>query len=149
MIARMSDRSGALRDQHDALRDEHDALRDEHDAMRDLLEQVRVELLGGEVAAARDALRRLGAMQGAHIARENTALIPRLGPAARWPARVYLAEHAKLEALHADLLELLAPLPGRCADARLRLALLDALAPFKHLLEHHFEREQQGLFIEV
>ena len=114
-----------------------------------LLEQARAELLDGAVADARDALQRLGAMQQAHIAHENAALIPRLGPTARWPARVYLAEHTKLETMHADLLALLAPLPAHCTDARLRLALLDAHAPYKHLLEHHFAREQQGLFTEV
>ncbi len=133
----------------DGMSDSSTALRDEHDAMLELLEQLRVELLGGAIGAARDALQRLGTMQRAHIAHENGALIPRLGPGARWPARVYLAEHAKLETMHADLVALLAPLPAHCADARMRLALLDSLGPFKHLLEHHFEREQQGLFVEV
>lgn len=30
-----------------------------------------------------------------------------------------------------------------------RLALLDLHAPFRHVLEHHFEREEKGLCVEV
>lgn len=32
---------------------------------------------------------------------------------------------------------------------RLRLALIDASLPVLHLLEHHFEREEKGLFVEL
>jgi hemerythrin-like domain-containing protein len=124
-------------------------LRDEHDAMLETLAAVRVALLRGAVDRAREQLARLGEQQARHIARENAALIPQLPAAARWSARVYLAEHDKLERMHAELVALLAPLPARVDDAELQLGLLDAHAPFKHLLEHHFEREQQGLFVEV
>ena len=124
-------------------------LRDEHDAMLASVAALRVALLRGAVGHAREQLARLGEQQARHIARENAALIPQLPAQARWSARVYLAEHDKLERMHAELVALLAPLPAHVDDAELQLQLLDAHAPFKHLLEHHFEREQQGLFVEV
>ena len=125
------------------------ALLDEHGAMLAAIDAVRVALLRGVIEDARHELARLGAQQARHIAQENAELIARLPSDARWNARVYLAEHGKLERMHAELVALLAPLPARIDDPLLQLRLLDAHAPFKHLLEHHFEREQQGLFVEV
>ncbi|OIQ68543.1 hypothetical protein GALL_498620 [mine drainage metagenome] len=124
-------------------------LLDEHAAMLQMIGAVRVALLRGAIAQAREQLARLGEQQARHIACENDALIARLPAGARWTARVYLAEHDKLERMHAELVALLAPLPPQIDDAALQLRLLDAHTPFKHLLEHHFEREQQGLFVEV
>ena len=124
-------------------------LLDEHAVMLETIGAVRVALLRGAVDQAREQLARLGEQQARHIACENTTLIARLPDAARWAARVYLAEHDKLERMHAELVALLAPLPPQIDDAALQLRLLDAHTPFKHLLEHHFEREQQGLFVEV
>ena len=125
------------------------ALLDEHGAMLAAIDAVRVALLRGVIEDARHELARLGAQQARHIAQENAELIARLPSDARWNARVYLSEHGKLERMHAELVALLAPLPARIDDPLLQLRLLDAHAPFKHLLEHHFEREQQGLFVEV
>ena len=124
-------------------------LLDEHAAMLKTIGALRVALLRGAIGQAREQLARLGEQQARHIARENAALIPQLPGDARWSARVYLAEHGKLERMHAELVALLAPLPAHVDDAELQLQLLDAHAPFKHLLEHHLEREQQGLFVEV
>lgn len=125
------------------------ALTHEHAAMLALLHAARVAVLRGDLAGARDLLAQLTRMQDAHIVRENAELIPRLVPGARWPAKLYLAEHAKLADMLADLVELLAPLPGRVDDADTLLALLDALAPFRHVMEHHFDREEKGLFVEA
>ena len=124
-------------------------LLDEHATMLETIGAVRVALLRGAIERARERLAQLGEQQARHIACENAALIARLPDGARWAARVYLAEHDKLERMHAELVALLAPLPARIDDAELQLRLLDAHTPFKHLLEHHFEREQQGLFVEV
>jgi hypothetical protein len=88
-------------------------------------------------------------LQETHIAQEESELIPYLPASARWPARVYLAEHRKLSAMLGKLQLALQPLPAQIADGETRLVLLDSHAPFKHVLEHHFEREEKGLLVEV
>ena len=124
-------------------------LEGQHTEMLDVLQQERLALLTGDIGAARHLLDRLHRLQQDHIAHEEAQLIPRLPPLARWPAKVYLAEHSKLGVMLGELRTALAPLPAQVSDASTRLTLIDAHMPFKHVLEHHFEREEKGLFVEV
>ena len=124
-------------------------LEGQHTAMLELLQQERLAVLTGDLAAARDLLDRLQMLQQEHIAYEEATLIPRLPPDARWPAKVYLAEHSKLGSMLDELRTTLAPLPAQVSDASTRLTLIDGHMAFKHVLEHHFEREEKGLLIEV
>ena len=121
----------------------------QHQQILELLQQERLALLDGQVSRARDVLVQLRELQETHIAQEESELIPYLPGSARWPARVYLAEHRKLEAMLGKLQFALQPLPAQLADGATRLALLDIHAPFMHVLEHHFEREEKGLLVEV
>lgn len=123
-------------------------LRREHVALLDRMQAARVAVLLGDVAVARDHLSALARAQRLHVAVEEAQWLPRLPATARWPARVYLAEHRKLEALLEALQALLAAEPAPVAPER-RLYLLDRMAPFLHVLEHHAEREEKGLFVEV
>lgn len=124
------------------------ALCGEHAVQLDLLHSARVAVLMGDVATARRHLATLADEQRRHIGVEETRWLPRLPADARWPARIYLAEHRKLGAMLDALLDSLAAEPEPCGPDR-RLDLLDRLAPFRHVLEHHFEREEKGLFVEV
>ena len=121
----------------------------QHAHLLRLLQQERLTLLAGEIAQARDLLALMQALQETHIADEEKRLLPRLPQSARWPARIYIAEHQKLTSMLADLRAALAPLSARIEDGATRLALLDAQMPFKHVLEHHFEREEKGLLVEI
>lgn len=121
----------------------------QHVAMLGALRRMRLGLLVGDLAEARAARDVLQSLHAAHIALEETALIPKLPGSARWSAKVYLAEHAKLSAMLGDWREILAQQPDRIDPPEQRLTLLDASAPLQHLLEHHFEREEKGLLIET
>lgn len=127
----------------------HPDLTEQHQQMLHLLQEQRLALLDGKVAHARDLLQQLRELQEVHIEQEEDELIPYLPASARWPARVYLAEHRKLSAMLGKLQRTLQPLPAQVTDGATRLELLDLHAPFSHVLEHHFEREEKGLLIEV
>jgi len=127
----------------------HPDLTGQHQQMLQLLQEGRLALLDGKVSHARDTLEQLRVLQEMHVAQEESQLIPYLPESARWPAGVYLAEHRKLAAMLGKLQLALEPLPAQVTDGATRLALLDIHAPYKHVLEHHFEREEKGLLIEV
>ncbi|WP_461439681.1 hypothetical protein [Metallibacterium sp.] len=126
-----------------------EALASQHRDMLDLLQQARLALLEGAVDTAHSRLVQLRALQDAHVAEEENEWIPYLPQSARWPATTYLAEHRKLDAMLDALCALLNPLPAHVSDAACRLDLLDRHLPYQHVLEHHFEREEKGLFREI
>ncbi|MDE2176624.1 MAG: hypothetical protein KGJ54_15300 [Betaproteobacteria bacterium] len=121
----------------------------QHVAMLAAVQRMRLGLLAGDLVEARAARDLLQGLHAAHIGLEETALIPKLPTSARWSAKVYLAEHAKLSAMLGEWREILARQPDRLDPPEQRLVLLDASAPLQHLLEHHFEREEKGLLIEA
>ena len=85
----------------------------QHAHLLRLVQQERLALLAGEIALARDLLAEMHALQETHIADEESRLLPRLPQTARWPARIYIAEHRKLTSMLADLRATLAPLAAR------------------------------------
>jgi hemerythrin-like domain-containing protein len=122
-------------------------LLDEHCRLLATVQQARLALLDGDLAEARRAHADLQRLLSAHAEREERVLIPDIPASARWQAAVYLAEHRKIAQLAAGLrrrLDASGP-----PDGPTRLALLDAYHPFVHLLEHHFAREEQALFVDV
>ncbi len=127
----------------------HEDLVADHEQMLGIMRRARLALLLGDIAQARESLGALHELQQAHIAHEEGALIPRLPASARWAAKVYLAEHGKLSAMLTEWRHALSTLPSRLSDGEERLALLDATLPLQHLLEHHFEREEKGLFVDI
>ncbi|MDE2479439.1 MAG: DUF488 family protein [Betaproteobacteria bacterium] len=124
-------------------------LRDEHAQMLDGITELRVALLRGDVQGARTLLSRLAELHAEHARSEESALLPALPRAARWPRRTYEAEHAALAQALGALRDSLRELPARLRSPRQRLQLVDSALPLRHLLEHHFEREEKGLFEEV
>ena len=94
-------------------------------------------------------LEAMATVHAAHARLEETLLFPSLPRAARWPRRTYEAEHEALARALGALRERLRAMPVRIRSARQRLELIDAALPLRHQLEHHFEREEKGLFEEV
>ena len=124
-------------------------LRGEHARMLSLVDDARLALLRGDVQGAREVLDAMGGLHAVHAQIEETRLFEALPRAARWPRRTYEAEHeALVQALQALRLRLHA-MPPRICSARQRLDLVDATLPLRHQLEHHFEREEKGLFEEL
>jgi len=126
----------------------HPEIEAQHRQIIELFQQHRLTLLTGDLGKALQLMQTLSSLQAEHIALEETELLPRLGADARWPAKVYLAEHRKLETMFARLLQELGKLPEQTRDAALILSLLEREMPFKHVLEHHFEREEKALLRE-
>ena len=121
----------------------------DHQVMLRTVHDLRLALLEGRITIARQALAALQALHATHIATEETQWIPQLTVTARWHPRVYLAEHGKLGEMIQQWRQRLDGLGDMVDDAGERLALLDASLPLQHLLEHHFEREEKGLFEEI
>lgn len=126
-----------------------DALIHEHQAMLQVMQCLRLALLDGDINSAHEARDVLQRLHVAHIATEEAELIPRLPVAARWQGKVYLVEHTKLAAMIEQWHERLHQYGAHIDSPVQRLALLDASLPLQRLLEHHFEREEKGLFLET
>lgn len=120
-------------------------LQAEHRDMLGLAQRARLAVIDGDLAAARKAHAELRQLLEIHAALEESELLPHVPAIARWKPPVYLAEHRRIDQLAAGLRRRLAD--AGPLDGPTRLALLDAHHPLLHLLEHHFEREEQDLFI--
>ncbi len=110
-------------------RNRDDDLPNQQVAMLEAMQRMRLGLLAGDVAEARAARDVLQGLHTAHIAIEETELIPKLPATARWPAKVYLAEHAKLATMLGEWHDVSARQPDRLDQPEQRLALRDASLP--------------------
>ncbi len=135
-----------------------DMNRELHDRFLVLLEDCLVAALGLEFADALALSDKLGDQLANHELYEEAALasLPEFAEAPRsGDAALVIAEHRKLDALHADtrrvllsLVEHAAAHPAHAAEAQRRALVrhLDPLMRFKHLLEHHTERENNIVY---
>jgi len=138
-----------------------DMNRDLHDRLLVLLEDTLVAALGLDFAGALALSDSLGDQLANHELYEEAALasLPELAEAPRGgDSALVIAEHRKLDALHADtrrvlvsLVDLAAahpPHPPHSAEVQRRALVrhLDPLLRFKHLLEHHTERENKIVY---
>ena len=123
-----------------------------HVQLAELFLRHQEALLDRDWAVATSALGRFREGLLLHMEHEEGLLLPlmaRAGEVERWPARVYLGEHEKLRRLLARAATQLETLPdatGRRDENRALLALLDFETTFKHLCEHHEQREEMALF---
>ncbi len=138
-----ADASAAPGPQLEGLRER---LEGEHARLLSLIDDARLALLRGDAQGAREVLEAMATLHAAHAHLEEARLFPSLPRAARWPRRTYEAEHEALAQALDALRQRLRDLPARIRPARQRLELIDAALPLRHLLEHHFEREEKGLF---
>ena len=126
----------------------------EHRRMEAQLHAHLLHVVGADFERARTALQRWRRALARHIDIENHRLLPHLPEGARWPARLYLLEHQRIELLadeYAERLDALLARPLRSQRARRQavLALLDAAHALRHLIEHHHQREEMALAHEL
>ena len=123
------------------------ALIDFHRTLDAVFELARELIVVGDGVHAAQALAVYRALTAAHAADEERLLLPHLTADARWPAALYVGQHAKLLAgldRAADVVaRIAAPAPRWRTMA---LCALDALIPVLHLAEHHHAAEEQALF---
>lgn len=101
-----------------------------------------------------EAARRLEDYAGhlrCHIELEERYVLPHGGhrKALRWPIEVYRAEHRRIEQLLDNAAQRLERACATRITAATIISLLDEERTLKHLIEHHHDREEQGLFGEV
>ena len=85
----------------------------------------------------------------AHIEFEERHLLPHCrGGRSRWAPEVYLAEHRRIAQLLRKALDRLAR-ASRSATTAAAIVALDGEHTLKHVVEHHHEREEKGLFAEL
>jgi hypothetical protein len=128
----------------------HVRLPAEHVAADALFLRHQEALLARDFAAAEALLAEFRAAVAHHIAAEEGEALPlyrALGPAPPGgDADLIVAEHRKIEQLLARFAERLEEWRAREPEPRDVIALLDAEAQFKHLMDHHDRRERSFLY---
>jgi hemerythrin-like domain-containing protein len=121
-----------------------------HAQLRRLLQEHQEALVTGDRYAARTTFERYARAMRAHLGAEDDLLLPRyrdlVPPAVGGGIDLFSAEHRKvelfLEAMEDDLLTC----PDNPLPASQRVHWIEEQARFKHLLEHHHQREETVLF---
>ncbi len=123
----------------------------QHIALGDLFARHQEALVERRWADAARLLEEYEQSLRSHIDLEERQLLPRCGARgeARWPRAVYQAEHRRIEQLLRKAAERLRHAQGSGISSRRLIWLLDEERTLKHLLEHHHEREEKALFVEL
>ena len=113
-----------------------------------------LDLVGADFAGALARLQRWHRALVRHIGIEETRLLPALPAGARWGERLYRVEHERIRLLADEYLQRMRAAAARAprsvrARRRQVLALLDGAHALRHLLEHHHEREEMALALEL
>ncbi|HQY40012.1 MAG TPA: hypothetical protein PLE21_10960 [Giesbergeria sp.] len=126
----------------------------QHERLDALLLAHLLDVAGADFVSALQHLQQWHRSLQAHIAIENSRLLPHVPEGARWAARVYLLEHERIALLAEEYIARVqavarqAP-PDETARRRAVLMLLDAAHALRHVLEHHHEREHTALAHEL
>jgi iron-sulfur cluster repair protein YtfE (RIC family) len=126
-------------------------LLDAHEGFDESLLQHQEALVRGDLASARELVAELQEELHTHIRHEEERLLPVLEERGGWSRigepRYYREEHEKIRVMVAALVEATSLLdatdPGLHRDIALLIGREQA---FRSLLEHHDDRERQGLF---
>lgn len=124
----------------------------EHDALARLYGRHQEALVTRYWQQAASLLEEYSTRLSRHIEIEQRLLLPHcdaVSASIRWQARVYRAEHERIAQLLARNIQHLAQTRQRGMTPAGLIALLDEERMLKHVLEHHHEREEQGLFAEL
>ena len=126
----------------------------QHARLDALLHAHLLDVAGADFASALQRLRQWREDIRAHIATENTRLLPHVPEGARWAPRVYQVEHERIELLADEYMERVRaaaqrPPQDEAGRRAAVLALLDAANALRHVLEHHHEREHKALALEL
>lgn len=127
---------------------------DQHRRLEAQFQAHLLDLVAGDLGRACKRLQAWHAGLVQHIHIEDQLLLPHVPEGARWPARLYLAEHQRIRDLadeHLQRVQAAAHRPRQRGRARHRQALdlIDAAHALRHLSEHHHEREEMALAYEL
>jgi hemerythrin-like domain-containing protein len=122
-----------------------------HDEFIEVLLMHQTSLVRGDLESARDLIAGLAADLDDHIRHEEERLLPLLEERGGWSRigepRYYREEHRKIQASVAELVEATNALEHDDPSVHRDIALLIGREQaFRSLLEHHDDRERQGLF---
>ena len=101
---------------------------------------------------AQKALRIFAKFLNKHLTLENELLIPAhdsLGCNKQWRTQVYKEEHSKLVDLLDNIRHMLSKEPAEERMRRWVIEVIDYERTFKNVMEHHEEREEKGLLLEI
>jgi len=125
------------------------AMMERHAGLEEIFLEHQTALLDRDVARAREALARYGERLAAHMAEEESAILPLYESRCPQPpggtTRMFLDEHRKLRELLADLAAAADALPAG-PDPKTLLAVLDRETQFKNYMDHHDRRERAFLY---
>ena len=128
-------------------------LRHEHASLDILFQRHQEMLVSHAWARAARLLTQYQERLTAHIRLEEKFLLPYCtdgsGSSPRWGSHVYRTEHRKLEELVRAVTVRLASARRRGVTPAMLIDLLDKERTLKHVAQHHHEREEKGLFIEL
>ena len=127
------------------------ALTQIHDQLEELFLCYQEALLDFAMDEATTLLTRYQEGLALHMRHEEGWLMPlfrRIGEIRRWPAKLYLGEHEKMRAFFPRFEPKMAHLRAAegQGDKRTLITLLELQTTFKHLCEHHDQREKEGFF---
>lgn len=124
------------------------ALNRAHDDLDELLRLHQECLIAGALSTARALFGAYRELLELHMAHEETWVLPIYARAKpdRWPAELFLGQHAKLRALVARVEPALAECDAGVGWRRQVLEVLKREVTLEHLLEHHHLAEDQALY---
>ncbi|MDE2069731.1 MAG: hemerythrin domain-containing protein [Gammaproteobacteria bacterium] len=127
-------------------------LADEHAVLTQLFARHQAALVTRAWARAARLLDSHRKRLAQHIELEEHYLLPycpREKLPNQWPARVYSAEHQRIQELASKLNLRFAKLRRRGVTTTTLIALLDEEKTLKHILGHHHAREETALFVNL
>lgn len=122
----------------------------QHERIEAMLMAHLLDVVGGDFVRAQQQWLQWRAALQQHIDIENQQLLPYVPAGARWAAKVYLLEHARIQTLADEYAQRLqcvldAPPQDALGQRRASLYLFDAIHALRHVIEHHHEREHTAL----
>jgi hemerythrin-like domain-containing protein len=122
-----------------------------HLALSDLFARHQEALVERRWTEAARLLDEYGQSLLRHIDFEERNLLPRCDAvgSARWSSAVYRAEHRRIEQLLCKATDRLRHARESEITPAVLISLLDEERTLKHLIEHHHEREEKALFVEL
>lgn len=123
-----------------------------HRQLDELLMLHQEAVIVQNMALAKRALKIFNKLLKTHIDLEDELLIPAhetLQAEKQWRTLIYSEEHKKLLDLLANTQELINKPPAQDELRRWIIEVIDYERTFKNVMEHHEEREEKGLLLEL